>query len=237
MKIIQKGNKYTNYSSRDGHVPCCIVNHISAGSMSSMDNWFTSSGNTVSSAHYGVSKDGRIHHYVDIKLMAWANGITSTATTQAPAKIVRDHPGVNPNKYTVSIEHEGTDGNLTEEQFAASVWLHRHIQAEIKRIWSKELQLDDYHVIGHYQIDPIRKANCPGPKFPWSRLYKELKGENEVSKIPVKIIADGKSIQNGLIIENVTYAPVRVLAEVLGAQVTWDQKSSTVLLESRQFGK
>ncbi|WP_088832653.1 N-acetylmuramoyl-L-alanine amidase [Paenibacillus tyrfis] len=177
-EIIWKGNEFTNSNDRGGNVPVAIVNHISAGTMSSMDSWFRSSGNQVSSAHFGVSKDGRIHQYVKIERMAWANGITADRFPYATASIVNDF-GINPNLYTVSIEHEGTDGELTEEQFQASVWLHRYIRQYVRDIWGKEIPFDEYHVIGHFQIDPIRKPNCPGPKFPWSRLYAALKNEEE----------------------------------------------------------
>lgn len=180
-KIIQKGNQHTNSSSRDGHIPYVIVDHISAGSMGSMDNWFTSSGNKVSSAHFGVSKNGEIHQYVPIERMAWANGLKQWEQQKATAEVVRNNPTLNPNKYTVSIEHEGTDGQLTEAQFAATVWLHKHIQSEVKRLYGRDMLLDSYHVIGHFQVDPKRKPNCPGPKFPWDRLYKVLKEEKKVT--------------------------------------------------------
>ncbi|SMG58180.1 N-acetylmuramoyl-L-alanine amidase [Paenibacillus aquistagni] len=230
MVIIQKGNKYTNSSSRDGHVPCCIVNHISAGSMGSMDNWFTSPSNDVSSAHFGVAKDGRIHQYVDIRRMAWANGLTATGTTQAPAKVVRDRSGINPNKYTISIEHEGVDGDLTEPQFSASVWLHRYIQQEVERIWGKTFELDNYNVIGHCHIDPIRKASCPGRKFPWGRLYSVLK-EEQLDK--VKVVVNGKIQKEGFLIDGVTYIPARVVAESLGASVAWDGNQKRVDIISK----
>lgn len=176
--IIWKGNEHTNSSSRGGIVPVCIVNHISAGTMGSMDNWFTSSGNEVSSAHFGVAKDGRIHQYVKIERMAWANGLRMDNLRAATAPIVFDKK-INPNLYSVSIEHEGTDGDLTEEQFQSSVWLHRYIRDYVKQIWGYEIPFDDYHVIGHFQIDKINKPNCPGPKFPWARLYTELTKEEE----------------------------------------------------------
>ncbi|MFB6364454.1 N-acetylmuramoyl-L-alanine amidase, partial [Paenibacillus elgii] len=115
-EIIWKGNGYTNSNDRGGIVPVSIVNHISAGTMSSMDSWFRSPGNKVSSAHFGVARDGRIHQYVKIERMAWANGITTDRIPLAKAPIVKDF-GINPNLYTVSIEHEGTDGELTEAQF------------------------------------------------------------------------------------------------------------------------
>lgn len=174
-KIVQKGNSNTNFSSRDGIVPVIIVDHISGGSMSSMDSWFQSSGNTVSSAHFGVSKSGEIHQYVAIEKMAWANGLKVDAIKDATAPIIKERSPVNPNKYSVSIEHEGTDGELTEAQFQASVWLHFYIQSEVKRIYGKDMVLDEKYVIGHFQVDPKRKPFCPGPKFPWARLYQALK--------------------------------------------------------------
>lgn len=173
MEIAWKGNEHTNSSGREGNVPFVIVNHISVGTMGSMDSWFTDPGNTVSSAHFGVAKDGRIHQYVAIERMAWANGITQEQMQLATAQVVHDM-GVNPNLYSVSIEHEGYDGNLTEEQFQASLWLHRYIRDSILTQWGKYFPLDTYHVIGHFQINPIQKANCPGPLFPWNRLYSAL---------------------------------------------------------------
>lgn len=185
-EIAWKGNQHTNSSSRLGHTPICIVNHISAGSMGSMDNWFTSPTNQVSSAHFGVAKDGRIHQYVNIELMAWANGLRMDNLRAATAPIVFDKK-VNPNLYSVSIEHEGMDGDLTEEQFQASVWLHRYIRDYVKEHWGYEIPFDSYHVIGHFQIDKINKPNCPGPKFPWGRLYETLKTEEDEDNMPMKL--------------------------------------------------
>lgn len=167
------GNEHTNSSDRGGIKPIAIVNHISAGSMSSMDSWFRTPNNKVSSAHFGVSKDGRIHQYVKIERMAWANGLKRENFKNAKADIVKAL-GVNPNLYTVSIEHEGTDGKLTEEQFQASLWLHFYIRDYVKEVYGIEMKLDRDHVLGHFQIDPIRKPNCPGKFFPFERLYTEL---------------------------------------------------------------
>lgn len=233
MQIIQKGNAHTNSSSREGHIPIAIVNHISGGTMSSMDSWFTSSGNEESSAHFGVSKAGVIHQYVDIRKIAWANGLKAAAIPTATAAIVKEQAPVNPNKYTVSIEHEGTDGTLTEAQFAATVWLHKYIAREVKRIYGKELLLDTKHVIGHFQVDPKRKPFCPGPKFPWERLYAAInqKESDTVKKdVLVTVKVNGKQIQNGVLEDGVTYLPVRAVAEALGLTVGWDQANKVVTL-------
>lgn len=78
--------------------------------------------------------------------------------------------GTNPNQYTIGIEHEGLDGALTKAQYQASLWLHQQL---IKR---HGIPVDRDHIIGHYRINSVNKANCPGPKFPWERLFNDLKG-------------------------------------------------------------
>lgn len=195
VEIKWMGGPNTNSSGRGTHVPFVIVNHVSAGTMSSMDSWFNSAGNKVSSAHFGISRDGRIHQYVDIRRMAWANGATPDTYPAADklAPVVRDKYGINPNLWTVSIEHEGynvvdesgriveergLNGDLTEAQFSASVWLHGYIRDEIVRIYGEGawFPLDEYHVIGHFQISRS-KPSCPGTAFPWTRLYEAFRKE------------------------------------------------------------
>jgi N-acetyl-anhydromuramyl-L-alanine amidase AmpD len=144
-----------------------------------MRNWFTAPDNDVSSAHYGVSRSGEIDQYVDIRRMAWTQGITADRLPFVTAQIVKDYSAwgfINPNKFLVGIEHEGTDGRLTDAQLEASIWLHRHIRDEVARIWGESayFPLNSYTVVGHFQIDPKRKALCPGPYFPWQALYTGL---------------------------------------------------------------
>lgn len=237
MQIIQKGNSYTNSSSRDGHVPMAIVDHISGGTMSSMDSWFTSKGNIVSSAHFGVSKAGDIHQYVPIERMAWANGLAVAAIAKATAPLIKEQAPVNPNKYTVSIEHEGTDGALTEAQFAATVWLHQYIAGEVKRIYGKELLLDSKHVIGHFQVDPIRKPYCPGPKFPWERLYVALKPK-EAEDVKVDkagtVVNGNRLAAESVLIEGRVYVPLAAIGAAIGAQVEWNNVSKTATLTMKE---
>jgi N-acetyl-anhydromuramyl-L-alanine amidase AmpD len=187
-EIAWLGNEHTNQSSRNGRIPNAIVDHISAGTMASMDAWFRSPDNSVSSAHFGVSRDGRIHQYVDIRKMAWGNGAVIADYPVNVAQVVRDNYGVNPNLYTVSIEHEGIDGSLTEAQFAASVWLHGYIRDQIAEIYGKQAHftLDAYHVIGHFQVSR-KKPSCPGPLFPWQRLYTALAAlDTELAELDTK---------------------------------------------------
>ena len=85
---------------------------------------------------------------------------------------------LNANYYTVTIEHEGyeghgLEGDLTEEQFTATCWLHKWIQTEVERLYAVRIPLNSHQVIAHNQIDS-KKGTCPGTKFPWTRLYAEL---------------------------------------------------------------
>ncbi|WP_051286946.1 N-acetylmuramoyl-L-alanine amidase [Paenibacillus taiwanensis] len=173
MNIVWKGNAYTNSCARKGQVPQIIVNHIASARMSALDDWYTNQNNKISSAHYGISKKGVIHQYVSLERAALANGIPPSSIQAAPSLFVRSKQH-NPNLYSVSIVHEGMDGELTAEQFQACVQLHRYIQRIIQDKWGYYLPLTSDYVIGHHQIDPIHKADCPGHNFPWGRLYEEL---------------------------------------------------------------
>jgi len=178
-----RGDKITNFGTRvkgnTKYIPIAIVNHIMAGTMAGTLSWFQNKASQVSS-HFGVGKNGQIHQYVRIENAAWTQGLTTEAIKTATHPLVRQM-GVNPNLYCVSIEHEGYDGELTEEQFWATCWLHKYIQHEVERIWGHRIQLNPQYVLGHFQIDPKRKPNCPGPKFPWGRLYSELAKAETVS--------------------------------------------------------
>ncbi|QJC52891.1 hypothetical protein HGI30_15835 [Paenibacillus albicereus] len=175
------GDRVPNHGPRAAknrtYTPIVIVNHISIGTMASMDAWFRNPAAQVSS-HFGNSRDGRVHQYVDIKRAAWTQGLLPAAIPTARAAVVREM-GVNPNLYCVSIENEGyvgsgADGMLTEEQFWSLCWLHKYIQTEVERIWGHHIRFGPDTVLGHFQIDPKRKPFCPGLNFPWARLYAEL---------------------------------------------------------------
>lgn len=174
-KIIFRGNDNTNSSSRSNYHPLIIVNHITATmSFSSTDDWFRSSDNNVSSAHFVINREGKIYQYVPIERMAWVNGIKGKDFDYVTSQFVKSKGKINPNLYSVGIEHTGTDGTLTEDQFKASVWLHKYIQSYVIEKWNHTIKFDRKHVIGHYEIDPINKSFCPGPNFPWDRLISNL---------------------------------------------------------------
>ena len=56
--------------------------------------------------------------------------------------------------------------------------------------------------------------------------YKE---EEELTE--VKVIVNGKEVSEGYLIAGTSYVPVRAIAEALGAKVTWDAATNTVIIK------
>jgi N-acetylmuramoyl-L-alanine amidase len=202
---IFKSNSPNFTKGRGGRKIIAIVDHITAGSFPGCLTWMLSS-SSKASAHYLVTRAGNIYQLVQDEDTAWANGEANN-----PSWYLYD--GTNPNRYTLSIEHEGFDGKLTEEQYQATLWLHRYL------IGKHGLPVDADHIIGHYRIDSVDRPNCPGPNFPWDRLMADLLG--------VRIVVGGKMIY-GKFIDGTTYAPVRALVDALNRTVEWDGETRTV---------
>jgi hypothetical protein len=167
---------------RKGWTPDHIVIHVEEGSEQATESWFDTDSSDVS-AHYGVDKKGNIEQFVLESDSAWANGRVDHPT----AKVVLDRPNVNPNYYTISIEHEGSGlEDLTDAQRKASAWL----VSDIARRYN--IPLDREHVLRHHEIYSLK--TCPGminvdallelakipntenstiPKIVWSDYFKE----------------------------------------------------------------
>lgn len=138
-------------SSRQGHVPRAIVLHIMAGTLAGTDAWFVDPRSRVST-HYGIGKDGTVHQYVDVTEAAWGNGRVSPG---APWPMLADFPGVSPNLYTISIEHEGeADEPWTEPMMMASAKLVGTLSSVFR------IPLARPFIAGHREI--FTGKTCPG---------------------------------------------------------------------------
>lgn len=128
--------------------PEAVVVHIMDGSFEAGESVFRNP-NTQKSAHYGISRVGAIHQYVDENDTAFHAGIVINPTWPLLK------PRVNPNFYTIGIEHEGRPDDVwTEAQLEGSATLIGQIAAR----WS--IPLDELHVIRHHQIRASK--TCPG---------------------------------------------------------------------------
>lgn len=168
-----------NYTSgRSGRVPLLIVDHIADG-YGSPWGWFnTDRGDAGSSAHFWVSRTGVVEQYRPLSDTCWANGPKNKPDLTVPLVAYLVKNGfIGCNSVSVAIEHEGKPFEpLTDAQVVASARLHAWLSEQFK------IPLDRNHVIGHYQLDSVTRANCPGPLFPWARVLKEEKMAFDIVK-------------------------------------------------------
>ncbi|MGI5921080.1 MAG: N-acetylmuramoyl-L-alanine amidase [Syntrophomonadaceae bacterium] len=182
MQIQQAAS--SNYTTgRKGRKIIAIVNHITAGLMPGTLSWMQNPA-AKASARYLVTKAGQIYQLVKDENVAWHAGIVNKPNWPL-------YDGTNPNYYTIGIEHEALAGEaLTEQQYQATLWLHRQLIAK----WG--IPVDRDHIIGHYRLDSVNRKNDPGQGFPWDRLFNDLK-KGDAEAVPnwmQKIMEDAKSI-------------------------------------------
>lgn len=147
MEFIQS----PNYNKgRNGQKPELIVIHIMDGTYEGSIAWFKNPASDVSS-HYLISKEGEMTQMVNEADTAWTNGRVDRPTS----KIVKSKPGVNPNFYSLTIEHEGKP---TDKWTEAMKKQSAELIAHFAKRW--DIPLDRDHVIGHYEIYAA-KPNCP----------------------------------------------------------------------------
>jgi N-acetylmuramoyl-L-alanine amidase len=175
-------------TGRINYKPIAIVIHIMEGSLSGTDSWFASTISNVS-AHYGVGVNGDIHQYVKETDSAWHAGRIN-APSWSLIKSGGNGLFVNPNFYTIGIEHEGSDQtDWTDATYQSSSALI----ADISRRWN--IPLDRDHIIGHHQIYSLK--TCPGFKVDLNKLISLASGSQEAGRIPadpVKTVKSGKAI-------------------------------------------
>jgi N-acetyl-anhydromuramyl-L-alanine amidase AmpD len=185
MNTIQKIWKGSPnfWTGRKGYKPEIIVIHIMDGTLSGTDAWFVNPASQVS-AHYGIGKNGEVHQYVKEEDSAWHAGRVDAPS----AKLVKSN--VNPNLYTIGIEHEGkADDIWTDAMKQASASLIR----EICQRW--QIPIDRDHIVGHYQIYS-KKPDCPAHDK--KILYELVALADQQQTNPSQVEEGIKKIEEGL---------------------------------------
>jgi len=147
--------------TRDQNQPIAVVHHIAEGYFSTLTDpgFWLSRGSSV---HFAVAKDGRVAQLVAIDNAAWGNGRVQHPTWPLLTP-------TNPNLYTVSIEHEG---------FTGDPWPIAQVDASIELTrWVCDVAGIDPSantIIGHYRIDGVSRANCPGTGWPIDTILYQL---------------------------------------------------------------
>lgn len=180
------------WKGRAGYKPEAVVIHIMDGTLAGTDSHFASPATEVS-AHYGIGQSGETHQYVDEADTAWhAGGVQNPSWSLLKS-------GVNPNRYTIGIEHEGNAGSVWSENIKQA---SAHRIVDICKRWN--IPIDRDHIIGHYQINSVRRPNCPAHD---KRIVDELVERAKAianppqppkSKIPPEVEEGVKKIEEGL---------------------------------------
>jgi N-acetylmuramoyl-L-alanine amidase len=140
----------SNYSVGRSQAPDCIVIHIAEGSKASVVGEFQNAASQLSS-HFLVNQNGSVTQFVGTANVAFGNGIVDNPTSE----LLLQRPGINPNQWTISIEHEGfSTSDFTEAQYATTSKLIKYLHDE----WN--IPLDSTHVIRHREINGGK--TCPG---------------------------------------------------------------------------
>lgn len=147
----------SNYTTgRGGKSVELLVVHTCAGGYAGCWGWLNTPYPTnpyKTSAHYVVNESGsQISALVD--------------EVDTAHHVGKSWQGASTNPRSVGIEHGGFSyqgsNKWTEGQVAASAKLACDI---VKR---HNIIRDRNHIIGHYQPDPVNRANDPGKDFPWA---------------------------------------------------------------------
>ena len=180
-----------------GFRPEAIVIHIMDGSFSAGESVFLGEG-TQKSAHYGISKEGVIHQYVDENDTAFHAGIVVNPTWQLLK------PGVNPNFYTIGIEHAGRPDDVwPEAQLMASAGLIGEIVAR----W--HIPVDVLHLARHHQIRATK--TCPGNWLQMNELIQRVPSPEIVHAAPISTVRALKNLNLRKDGPNTTTQVVRVI--------------------------
>jgi len=163
-----------NYFSDTGKKSFLILHGTAGGSSAQGVAQFfqsTEGSNEPVSSHYIVGQDGAIIQTVAEKDGAYGNGVVNNPNWTG-----------NPNFYTISIEHvKPDDANataLTPAQQAASFALIKDI-CQRNGIGMHDAD-DNSGITGHFSIDPVNRARCPG-NFDWDALWQYLQGGGQPS--------------------------------------------------------
>lgn len=161
MTAIWKGAHHDNYGiARHGFKVEAVVVHLMDGSLQGTDSWFgmglaerqhAQPSASVSSAHYGIGKDGTLHQYVKEEDRAYHAGNVSGQTWTNPKIGV-----INPNLWTVGIEHEGHPADPWPD---AMYQTSASLIAEIATRYG--FSISRATVVGHHEI--FKPKVCPGP--------------------------------------------------------------------------
>lgn len=147
--------KSPNYRECANRTPQLIVLHSTGGNFDGAVSWLRNPDSGVS-AHYVVSRAGRVVQLVQCKDIAWHAG-------KGKWKSYND---VNKISVGIEMEHFDFKSDWPDEQIEAV--------AEVVKIIMEKYNIPVENIVGHRDIAPGRKVD-PDTNFPWHELRVMLK--------------------------------------------------------------
>jgi N-acetyl-anhydromuramyl-L-alanine amidase AmpD len=221
----------TDHRWAGGNTPRYVIVHGTGSSLSETAQHvaqFFQTNDPPTSTHYVIGRDGAVVQCVAEADAAWGNGVISAGAD------VWWHD--NPNNYTISIEHVNDSANstpLTAEQQAASFALIGHI-CERHGIPKRPADASG-GITGHYSIDPVNRAHCPG-NYPWAALWAALGANVTYSDANMGQGFKDYADQHQITAPNLTSGEVFNVMEPGVSFTAWDWPQSVALLYSQQTG-
>ena len=169
------------WHGRDGCGVDGIVLHGTAGGDGPSAAALLSDPAREASTHFVIGQDGALFQLVRLRDSAWGNGIP----VEPRWPLIAERQGVNPNRYTVSIEHAKRSADnsdpLTPAQLRASILLVRRLLTVLPQLGlvgdhlAERLHAGALRdvVIGHCDIDSVSRAHCPGT-WDWDGYFELL---------------------------------------------------------------
>jgi hypothetical protein len=147
------------FAGRGDQAPIALVLHTLFGTAAAAVQFF-SNAQAQASAHVVVALDGRIDYVVHLEDSAWANGLLEPGNRwgQVLAAESKD-PNLNPNALTVSVSTEDNGSPNTavsDAQYASVVHVCQFAIEHMPSIrW----------LVGHADLSPRSRSQCPGPRW------------------------------------------------------------------------
>ena len=165
------------YIGHNNYIPDYIVLHISFD-YGRVINTFYNEESEVSS-HFVISRNGEVVNPVSLENSSWANGTSINDTSDIYYRFsineeIKNRKD-NANYYSYSIENESFDGSLTEKQYNSLINTICVIIDYIKDTYGVDFKIDEDHIIGHHDVNPLVRVSCPGINFPMKKIIEDVK--------------------------------------------------------------